>query len=188
MSKWKAEPLSIPGVVLLQPTLFPDSRGFFYEFYNQRDFAQQDLPSDWVQDNFSLSRKDVLRGIHFQHPHAQGKLLSVLQGIIWDVVVDLRQGSPTFGQWLSTVMEAHSGQLLLPPGVGHGFCVLSEEALLHYKCDKYYEPGSEHCLRWNDPTLGIDWPLDSPILSERDLQGRLFHEFDPEELPQYILS
>ncbi|MCP9439468.1 MAG: dTDP-4-dehydrorhamnose 3,5-epimerase [Nitrospira sp.] len=172
--------LSIPDVVALDPTVFADDRGVFFESYNRQVFkAATGLDIDFVQDNHSKSKKGVLRGLHYQlPPKAQGKLVRVVQGEVFDVAVDLRRSSPTFGQWVGEVLSAdNKRQLWIPEGFAHGFVVLSDVAECLYKTTDYYAPQYERCLIWNDPTIGIRWPFDGePILSGKDRQGVTFEQ------------
>lgn len=165
-------PLTIPEVILVEPELIGDPRGFFMETYQYETFARHGITPQFVQDNHSRSAKGVLRGLHYQKdPHAQGKLLKVVIGEIFDVAVDIRQGSPTFGQWVSAVLSAENGRLLyVPPGFAHGFCVLSETADLIYKATDIYKPETDRGIIWNDPQIGIDWPIAAPILSAKDVK------------------
>ena len=159
----------LPGVLIIEPRAVSDARGFFVESWSEERYAAAGITGPFVQDNVSLSPRGVLRGLHFQWPRPQGKLVSVLRGEVFDVVVDVRAGSPTFGRWLgATLSAADKRQLWIPPGFAHGFQVLSEEALFAYKCTDYYAPECEHAIAWNDPELGIAWPNPEPILSERD--------------------
>lgn len=179
-------PLALDGVMLLQPTRYSDSRGFFLEHFNQQTFSlTTGLEVSFVQDNYSHSTQHVIRGLHFQYPLSQGKLIQLLQGHIYDVVVDLRPHSASFGQWIG--MHLHSEQqhqLWVPEGFAHGFAVISPQANVLYKTTRYYAPQHEHTLQWNDPTLAIDWPLMCPpILSEKDKLGKPWHE-----IQQLLLS
>lgn len=180
MAEFKFTPLSIPEVVLVEPQVFGDSRGYFMETWSQRDFQEQ-LPFTFVQDNQSSSRKGVLRGLHFQKNNPQGKLVRVLSGEVFDVAVDLRRGSPTFGQWVGEKLSAaNKRQLYIPENFAHGFLVLSESAEFAYKCTRFYDPADEGGLMWNDPAIGIDWPgLDMDyILSEKDQKNPLLNELE----------
>lgn len=160
---------SLPGVLLIEPCVFRDERGFFLETWQQKRYEEAGLTLPFVQDNHSCSSRGVLRGIHFQIAHPQGKLISVSIGRVYDVAVDLRPDSPTFGRWYGTELSADNHrQLWIPPGLGHAFCVLSEQAHFHYKCTAYYTPGDEGSIVWNDPDLAISWPLRTPILSAKD--------------------
>jgi dTDP-4-dehydrorhamnose 3,5-epimerase len=168
----KIETTSLPGVLLIKPTLFGDSRGYFQESWNQKRYAELGFEHQFVQDNLSLSRKGILRGLHLQNPNPQGKLVYVLRGTVFDVAVDVRAGSPNFGQWFGTVLsEENHHQLFVPEGFAHGFCVTSDEALFAYKCTDFYSPASELSIAWNDPDLAIPWPLENPILSGKDQEG-----------------
>jgi len=168
-------PTAIPDVLILQPKVFGDARGFFYESFNARDFAEATgLDVSFVQDNHSKSAKGVLRGLHYQIQHAQGKLVRVVQGEVFDVAVDLRKRSATFGQWVGVHLSAENHrQLWVPPGFAHGFVVLSESAEFLYKTTDYWYPEHERSLLWNDPAVGIDWPLDGqPLLAAKDAAGK----------------
>lgn len=173
-------PTDISDVLILEPKVFGDARGFFFESYNQRDFeAATGLRGvTFVQDNHSRSRRGVLRGLHYQlPPKAQGKLVRVVRGAVFDVAVDIRQGSPTFGRWVGVELsESNHRQLWIPPGFAHGFLVLSDEADFLYKTTDYYSPAHERCIRWDDPTLAIAWPLGGvvPIVSAKDAAGASF--------------
>ncbi len=162
----KQTPLA--GLLVITPRLFHDNRGYFYESFNQQRYAELGIPA-FVQDNHSLSKKNVLRGLHYQKPNAQGKLVFVTRGKVLDVVVDIRQSSPTFGQWFSIELsdENHT-QLYIPPGFAHGFCTLSDNTDFAYKCTEGYAPGTEHGIAYNDPALNIHWPVTAPILSDKD--------------------
>jgi dTDP-4-dehydrorhamnose 3,5-epimerase len=160
---------AIPGVVILEPKVFGDSRGFFLETYNAQRYAEAGVPGPFVQDNLSRSVKGTLRGLHFQQPNPQGKLVQCLAGAVWDVAVDVRQGSPTFGRWVGVELTADNRrQLWVPPGFAHGFCVLSESADFQYKCTALYSPKDEQSVRWDDPQLAIAWPVTAPLLSPKD--------------------
>ena len=171
----KISPCKIADVLLLEPRVFGDERGFFLESFNQRAFnAATGLDLQFVQDNHSRSTRGVLRGLHFQTVQPQGKLVRVVAGSVFDVAVDIRRDSPTFGQWVGQVLSAENKrQLWVPPGLAHGFLVLSDSADFLYKTTDYYAPAHERCIAWNDPALGIDWPLDgmTPALSAKDLAG-----------------
>ena len=167
----------LPGLVVLEPAVFGDPRGFLFESWNAARYRSTGLPERFVQDNVSFSTRGVLRGLHFQHPSAQGKLVTVLVGEVFDVAVDIRPGSPTFGKWAGrTLSAANHRQFYLPPGFAHGFVVTSPDALVLYKCTEYYRPEEEQTLLWNDPDLGIDWPEPEPELSDRDRRGRRLAE------------
>lgn len=173
----KATPLAIPDVLLIEPKVFGDERGFFFESFNQTAFNEAvGLDIQFVQDNHSRSAKNVLRGLHYQMPpKAQGKLVRVVVGEVFDVAVDIREGSPTFGKWVGEVLSAdNKRQLWIPPGFAHGFLVLSEMVEFLYKTTDYWAPALERCIRWDDPVLGIDWPLEGePVLSGKDAVGVL---------------
>lgn len=164
------ESLAIPDVKLIKPRRFNDARGFFAQTYQQKQYAEAGIPSTFVQDNWSRSSRGVLRGLHYQYEHAQAKLVSVIRGKVFDVVVDMRKTSPTFGKWEGAVLSEENGhQLFVPRGFAHGFLVLSETVDFMYKCDDYYTPGDEYGVRWNDPILGIEWPdIINPLVSEKD--------------------
>lgn len=167
---------SIPDVLIIEPKVFGDSRGFFYESFNQKAFAEATgLDLQFVQDNHSRSAKNVLRGLHYQIQHPQGKIVRVVQGAVFDVAVDLRKGSATFGQWVGAELSAgNAKQMWVPAGFAHGFLVLSEFADFLYKTTDYYYPQYERCVAWNDPEIGIQWPLSgAPILSEKDKSASL---------------
>jgi dTDP-4-dehydrorhamnose 3,5-epimerase len=166
-------PTSIPDVVLLEPKVFGDERGFFYESWNKRTFAELGIDGDFVQDNHSKSQKNVLRGLHYQIEHAQGKLVRVTAGEVYDVAVDLRRSSPTFGRWVGFTLSAEDKRMAwIPPGFAHGFFVTSDSAEFLYKTTDYYSPTHERTLLWNDPQLAIPWPLDGePLLAAKDKSG-----------------
>lgn len=169
----KLIPTAIPEVLLLEPKVFGDQRGFFYESWNRRTFAELDVDAEFVQDNHSKSQKNVLRGLHYQIERAQGKLVRVTAGEVYDVAVDLRRSSPTFGKWVSFTLSAEDKRLAwIPPGFAHGFCVTSDSAEFLYKTTDYYSPAHERTLLWNDPQLAIPWPLTGkPMLAAKDKTG-----------------
>jgi dTDP-4-dehydrorhamnose 3,5-epimerase len=176
-------PCDIAGLLILEPRVFGDSRGFFMELWNRRACREAGLDADFVQDNLSRSRRGTLRGLHFQNPNPQGKLLQVLEGEVFDVAVDVRRKSPTFGRWYGLMLTAENKrQFYVPPGFAHGFAVLSETALFHYKCTEFYSPKDETAIRWDDPVIGIKWPLKAPLLSERDSKALPLREVPPERL------
>lgn len=159
----------LPGVLIIEPKVFPDARGFFVETYNKDRYVSNGILPEFVQDNLSFSTRGVLRGLHYQNPHAQGKLVFVLQGEVWDVAVDVRRDSAHFGQWTAVTLSSdNKKQFYIPPGFAHGFCVLSETALFTYKCTDFYHPECDGGVRWDDPTIGIQWPIKDPILSAKD--------------------
>ena len=167
---FKFKHLTIPDVILIEPTVFPDERGFFMESYKYSEFAAFGISEAFVQDNHSRSTKGVLRGLHYQKPpKVQGKLVRVVVGEIFDVGVDIRKGSPTYGKWVGERLSAENKRMLyIPPGFAHGFCVLSEVAEVLYKATEEYAPEYDAGIRWNDPDIGIEWPIEHPILSEKD--------------------
>jgi len=173
---------NLPEVLLIEPRVFGDARGFFMESWNRKTFAGLDLDLDFVQDNHSRSAKGVLRGLHYQLHQPQGKLVRVTSGAVYDVAVDLRKSSPNFGQWTGHELSAENKHMLwIPPGFAHGFLVLSESADFLYKTTEYYAPEHERCVLWNDPAIGIDWPLDllsygEPALSAKDKVGSLLKD------------
>ena len=169
----------LPGVLLLEPRVFGDARGFFFESYNRRAFHKATgVDVEFVQDNHSRSAKNVLRGLHYQIQHAQGKLVRVIEGEVWDVAVDLRRASPTFGKWAGFTLSAQSKRMAwIPPGFAHGFLVVSDSAEVLYKATDYYAPEWERSLLWTDPAIGIEWPIPAgqePVVSEKDRKGTLF--------------
>lgn len=160
---------SLAGMVIIEPKVFGDQRGFFIETWNRKKYVEIGIDIDFVQDNLSFSSKGVVRGLHYQYPNTQGKLVYVLSGEVFDVAVDIRKDSPTFGKWESVVLSGENKkQLYVPEGFAHGFCVLSETALFAYKCTDFYNPSVEGGLLWNDSEIGIVWPVSDPILSEKD--------------------
>jgi dTDP-4-dehydrorhamnose 3,5-epimerase len=176
----------LPGVLLIEPQLYRDSRGFFFESYNQKVYAAAGLIERFVQDNHSRSERGTLRGMHAQFSHPQGKLIRVLAGEIFDVVIDIRKGSPTFKKWYSVNLSSENFlQCYIPPGFAHGFCVLSETTEVEYKVTDYYDPTDELHLIWNDPEIGIEWPIKDPILSPKDRAGVLLKDI-AHRLPVYI--
>ncbi|MCF8179211.1 MAG: dTDP-4-dehydrorhamnose 3,5-epimerase [Sulfuritalea sp.] len=174
----KAIPTEIPEVVLIEPRVFGDERGYFYESWNKRTFAELGIDAEFVQDNHSRSQRNVLRGLHYQIEHAQGKLIRVTAGSVYDVAVDLRRSSPTFGQWVGFTLSAEDKRLVwIPPGFAHGFCVTSDSAEFLYKTTDYYSPAHERTLLWNDAQLAIPWPLSGePVLAAKDVMGKPFSE------------
>ena len=163
---------SIPDVVLIEPTVYGDHRGFFMETFNARDAGDAGLPVSYVQDNHSRSTRGVLRGLHFQYPQWQGKMVRAASGEIFDVAVDIRRDSETFGKWFGAILSGENKiQMYVPEGFAHGFAVLSETADVIYKCTTLYEPSQDRCLMWDDPDIGIDWPVDRPLISEKDKKG-----------------
>ena len=183
----KVTPQAIRDVLLIEPAVFGDERGYFMETYHverYREALGRDLT--FVQDNVSRSRQGILRGLHLQNPHGQGKLVFVLEGEVFDVAVDVRLGSPTFGRYVSATLSAQNHyQLYVPPGFAHGFCVVSENATFAYKCTDFYRPDSEFGVAYDDPALGIPWPVSAPLLSAKDQKNARLSEIDPGRLPRY---
>ena len=164
-------PTSLEGVLIIEPQVFEDKRGYFMETHRQERFQSSGLDANFVQDNLSFSIKGTLRGLHFQITHPQAKLVQAVTGEIFDVAVDIRPESPTFGKWSGVLLsEGNKRQLFIPKGFAHGFCVLSESAHVAYKCSDYYRPGDEGGILWSDPVIAIDWPVKNPMLSDKDLQ------------------
>ncbi len=173
----------IAGLLVIEPNVFGDARGFFLESWNAKRYREAGIEADFVQDNVSFSRQGTLRGMHFQNPKAQGKLLQVLQGEVFDVAVDIRRGSKTFGKWHGLVLSGENKrQFFIPPGFAHGFYVVSETALFQYKCTDIYSPQDEMALRWDDPAIGIQWPSKTPLVSERDSKALLLKDIPPDRL------
>jgi dTDP-4-dehydrorhamnose 3,5-epimerase len=170
---------NLKGVMVIKPRVFEDARGYFFESYNQQVFANSGLNLHFLQDNQSLSQKGVLRGLHFQNqPYAQGKLVRVITGAVYDVAVDIRKNSATYGQWFGLELTARNKWMMyIPEGFAHGFATLEDETIFSYKCTNVYNKAAEDCLLWDDPDIGIEWPLDNPLLSEKDLQGKEFNSF-----------
>jgi dTDP-4-dehydrorhamnose 3,5-epimerase len=165
----KVIPTELPGVLVIEPRVFGDPRGFFFETWQAERYAEAGLPSRFVQDNVSRSMRGTLRGLHFQEPCAQGKLLSVIRGAVFDVAVDVRRGSPTFARWFGVELTGDNHrQLWVPPGHAHGFCVLSDEADFFYKCTEAYAPQHDRGIAWDDPDVGVRWPVEAPLLSDKD--------------------
>ena len=176
----------LPGVVIIEPKVFGDARGYFMESFQTARYAEAGIAGPFVQDNLSFSRRGILRGLHLQNPRPQGKLVQVLQGEVFDVAVDVRVGSPTFGQWEGVILSAENArQYYVPPGFAHGFVVTSDTALFAYKCTDYYMPQSELSILWNDPDIGIEWPIVEPQLSGKDAAGLRLANIDTECLPIY---
>lgn len=177
-------PTEIPDVLIIEPKVFGDARGFFLETFQAERYAAAGIKGTFVQDNLSRSVKGTLRGLHFQEPRPQGKLVSVVRGAVLDVAVDIRKGSPSFGKWVAVELsEENHRQLWVPPGFAHGFCVITDSADFHYKCTDYYQPQFDAGIAWNDPDLGIQWPVSSPIISEKD--SKLPRLKDAPKLPTY---
>ncbi len=177
---------SIPDVKLIKPRRFDDERGFFQQTYHQKQYQDAGIPAVFVQDNWSHSSKGVLRGLHYQLKHPQSKLVSVIRGEVFDIAVDIRQGSPTFGKWVGEVLSAGNGhQLYVPEGFAHGFCILSDTADVMYKCSDFYIPEDEYGLRWNDPDLGIEWPDLDFLVSEKDQQAPKMNAVNETHFPDF---
>ena len=169
----------IPDVMIVEPRVFEDPRGFFMETYHKKQFAEQGMTAEFVQDNHSRSSRGVLRGLHYQIEHSQGKLCRVVRGEVYDVAVDLRRASATYGRWVGvSLSEQNRRQLFVPAGFAHGFVVVSEIAELLYKCTDFYSPQHERSIRWDDPDLAIDWPVQEPLLSPKDANGVAFRDAD----------
>lgn len=180
----KVTPTRLKEVLLIEPQVFGDERGFFLETYQNQRYAEAGITATFVQDNISFSQRHILRGLHYQHPQGQAKLVQVLAGEVFDVAVDIRHGSPTFGQWAGATLSSDTRhQLYIPPGFAHGFCVLSATALFMYKCSDYYAPQCEGGICWNDPELDIRWPVATPILSEKDNRHPRLKDIPIQRLP-----
>ncbi len=181
-------PTELPGVLIVEPDIFADGRGYFYESYQLEKYQKGGVPLPFVQDNRSRSVKGTLRGLHTQLRHTQGKLVSVIQGAIFDVVVDIRPGSPTYKKWISAELSSDNyRQIYIPPGYAHGFYVTSDEAIVEYKCTDLYDPDSAIDIIWNDPDLAIAWPGQSPLLSKKDAIGKRLNDLES-RLPSYPSS
>jgi len=177
----------LPGCVVLEPRVFGDARGFFFEGWNRERFEAQGLHMEFVQSNISSSSRGVLRGLHYQWPRPQGKLVSVLEGEVHDVAVDIRRGSPTFGQHTSVILsEENRRQLWIPEGFAHGFAVLSERALFHYMCTDVYVAEADAGIRWNDADIAIDWPISAPTLSAKDEAAPFLKDIPEDRLPVFV--
>jgi dTDP-4-dehydrorhamnose 3,5-epimerase len=182
----RVEQTELPGVLLIEPDVFGDERGFFMELYRAPRYAEQGVTADFVQDNLSFSRRGVLRGLHLQHPNGQAKLVFVLQGEVFDVAVDVRLGSPTFGRWAGRTLSAENRQqFFIPEGFAHGFCVTSETVLFSYKCSAVYDAASELAILATDPEIGIDWPLADALLSDKDAAAPRLSEIPRGRLPTF---
>lgn len=182
------ERTSLEGVLLFRPKAYGDARGFFMETFRANTYADAGLTLPFVQDNLSRSSKGILRGLHYQWPNPQGKLISVTRGQVFDVAVDIRVGSPQFGHWYGTVLDDENHcQLWVPPGLAHGFCVLSDTVDFAYKCTEYYMPENDAAIRWNDSDIGVDWPLKEiiPLLSDKDERAPFLGELTADRLPVY---
>ena len=182
----KVTQTKLQGALVFEPKVFGDDRGFFMETWNYQRYKEAGLDVKFVQSNLSKSAKGVLRGLHFQNPNPQGKLVQILTGEVYDVAVDIRQGSPTFGQWHGELLSGDNNkQFYIPEGFAHGFCVLSESAIFSYMCTNVYDQKSDHSILWNDPDLNIDWPINEPLLSEKDKQAPALSSLKTTSLPKY---
>ncbi|MHC1654814.1 dTDP-4-dehydrorhamnose 3,5-epimerase [Stenotrophomonas maltophilia] len=177
----------LQGCKIIEPAVFGDARGYFFESWNAGRFAEHGLPAAFVQSNISSSSRGVLRGLHYQWPRSQGKLVTVLEGEVYDVAVDIRRGSPTFGQWEALVLSAENRrQFWIPEGFAHGFAVLSETALFHYLCTDVYVKEADAAVRWNDADIAVDWPVSAPTLSAKDENAPFLKDIDEDRLPVYM--
>ncbi len=178
---------SLEGVFIIEPAIFKDKRGFFMETYHDKKYRQNNIDRTFVQDNLSYSVQGTLRGLHFQIRHPQAKLVQVITGEIFDVVVDIRQGSPTFGKWTGvSLSDQNNRQLFVPEGFAHGFCVISKSTHFIYKCSDFYAPDDEGGILWSDPGIGIEWPVNNPIISDKDRKYPCLSECLPEMLPNMV--
>lgn len=183
----KVTKTAIPGLLIIEPKVFGDDRGFFLETWQRERYASHGIPEGMVQDNQAYSRQGVLRGLHIQHPHAQGKLVQVLRGEVFDVAVDVRRGSPWYGRWAGVLLSGENKlQFWVPPGFAHGYYVTGEDALFTYKCSDFYHPENELSIAWNDPAIGIEWPLiGEPMLSKKDEAAMALNEIPEGRLPSH---
>jgi len=180
---------NLPGIIVFEPDVFGDHRGWFIETFNAERYKEAGLEAEFVQDNVSFSSRGILRGLHFQNPVSQGKLVQVLDGEVFDVAVDIRKGSPDFGKWHGEVLSVENHkQMFIPEGFAHGFCVLSETAIFSYKCTDYYSPSTEGGVIWNDPDIGIDWPVKEPVLSQKDTVYSKLSDISVDVLPKYEVT
>lgn len=178
---------SLPGCVIIEPAVFGDERGFFFETWNADRYGEHGLPTKFVQSNVSASARGVLRGLHYQWPNPQGKLVSVLEGEVYDVAVDIRRGSPHFGRWSAVILSAENKrQFWIPEGFAHGFAVLSERAIFSYLCTAQYDRAADAGVRWDDASIGIDWPISEPLLSDKDAKAPFLEDVSPDRLPIYV--
>jgi dTDP-4-dehydrorhamnose 3,5-epimerase len=177
---------ALPGVLMIEPQVFGDARGYFYESYHADKYREAGIAQPFVQTNVSRSLRGVLRGLHYQWPHPQGKLVSVLEGEVYDVAVDIRVGSPTFGRWAAAILSAENKRhFWVPEGFAHGFAVLSEYATFVYQCTALYDRASDAGIRWNDADIGIDWPISAPLLSDKDARAPFLGDVPAERLPPF---
>lgn len=182
----KVTKTKLPGAMILEPVVYPDERGYFQEIWNKERYNELGLPWAFVQDNVSFSKKNVLRGLHFQYSQPQGKLIQVLSGEVFDVAVDVRVNSPSFGQWVGIELSQHNHkQFYIPRGFAHGFCVLSDSAIFLYKCTDFFNASTEIGIIWNDPDIGIDWPIDNPVLSNKDAELPTLNNINKNKLPTF---
>lgn len=178
---------ALPGCLVVEPTVFGDDRGFFFEAWNADRYGRLGLPDRFVQSNVSSSARGVLRGLHYQWPNPQGKLMSVLEGEVYDVAVDIRRGSSTFGRWAAVILSAENKrQFWIPEGFAHGFAVLSERAIFSYLCTAKYDKSADASVRWNDADIAIDWPIDAPLLSGKDAVAPFLKDVAHERLPVFV--
>ncbi len=178
-------PTELTEVLLVEPKVFGDDRGFFFECYKADRYVAVGIACEFVQDNVSYSKAGVIRGLHYQWPNPQAKLIQVLSGAVFDVAVDIRRGSPTYGKWIGEVLSAENHhQLFIPPGFAHGFAVLGDHALVSYKCSTLYEAAGDCSVRWNDPEIGVEWPISEPMLSGKDAAALKLADISPERLPR----
>jgi dTDP-4-dehydrorhamnose 3,5-epimerase len=177
---------SLPGVLVIEPQVFKDARGHFYESHHAGKYAKLGIHAKFVQTNVSRSARGVLRGLHYQWPNPQGKLVSVLDGEVYDVAVDIRHASPTFGQWTSVMLTADNHRhMWIPEGFAHGFCVLSEHATFTYQCTALYDPVADASVAWNDAAIGVDWPISQPLISDKDAKAPLLSNVPSDRLPSF---
>jgi dTDP-4-dehydrorhamnose 3,5-epimerase len=177
---------ALPGVYVIEPVVHGDARGWFFESFHARKYAELGIDTQLLQTNVSRSARGVVRGLHYQWPNPQGKLVSVLEGEVYDVAVDIRRGSPTFGRWEAAMLTAgNHRQLWIPEGFAHGFCVVSEAATFMYQCTALYDPAADSGVRWNDAAIGIDWPVAGPLLSEKDKASPFLADVPADKLPAY---
>lgn len=176
----------LPGVIVIEPTVHGDERGFFFEAYHRERFLMHGLPTDFLQTNVSRSARGVLRGLHHQWPKPQGKLVWVMEGSVFDVAVDIRQGSPTYGRWYAAELSAENHRMMfVPPGFAHGFCVLSEYATFAYMCTHTYDRSGDRAIAWDDPQIAVEWPITDPSLSDRDRSAARLSDIPADQLPEY---
>jgi dTDP-4-dehydrorhamnose 3,5-epimerase len=178
---------ALSGTLVIEPQVFGDARGYFYESYNEASYREAGIAARFVQSNVSRSAKGVLRGLHYQWPNPQGKLVSVLEGEVYDVAVDIRRGSPHFGQWAGVMLTADNHRhFWIPEGFAHGFCVMSEFATFSYQCTALYDRTGDAGIRWNDADIGIDWPISAPLLSDKDARAPFLEDVPAERLPPFV--